>query len=153
MSQDPIGLAGGNPTMYGYVFDSNTEIDPFGLSMKNPFEIFFSQDSINPIFDDGSKLNNLIGHLKNNPKSAGTVDPIRLIRMKDLPENIQSKLLKQGSHTDAVFTLDNRRLYAAREASVKLNTRWATPDDWAEINLDKRFSTDNAGKSIRIRCH
>ncbi|UTC66584.1 RHS repeat-associated core domain-containing protein [Treponema sp. OMZ 791] len=23
ISQDPIGLAGGNPTIYGYVFDSN----------------------------------------------------------------------------------------------------------------------------------
>ncbi|WP_080939708.1 RHS repeat-associated core domain-containing protein [Porphyromonas gulae] len=31
LSQDPIGLAGGNPTLYIYVFDSNTEIDPFGL--------------------------------------------------------------------------------------------------------------------------
>ncbi|MDO4727356.1 MAG: RHS repeat-associated core domain-containing protein [Porphyromonadaceae bacterium] len=31
ISQDPIGLAGGNPTLYGYVFDSNIEIDPFGL--------------------------------------------------------------------------------------------------------------------------
>ena len=24
-------MAAGNPTLYGYVFDSNTEIDPFGL--------------------------------------------------------------------------------------------------------------------------
>ncbi|WP_024468582.1 RHS repeat domain-containing protein [Treponema pedis] len=31
ISQDPIGLAGNNPTIYGYVFDSNIEIDPFGL--------------------------------------------------------------------------------------------------------------------------
>ncbi len=31
ISQDPIGLAGGNPTLYGYVFDSNTEVDIFGL--------------------------------------------------------------------------------------------------------------------------
>lgn len=31
ISQDPIGLAGGNPTLYGYVFDPNTQIDPFGL--------------------------------------------------------------------------------------------------------------------------
>ncbi|NAW50751.1 hypothetical protein GNY06_04930, partial [Elizabethkingia argentiflava] len=34
ISQDPIGLQGGNPTIYGYVFDSNTEIDPFGLDCK-----------------------------------------------------------------------------------------------------------------------
>ncbi|MDY3913337.1 MAG: glycohydrolase toxin TNT-related protein, partial [Phocaeicola sp.] len=31
ISQDPIGLAGSNPTLYGYVFDSNAQIDPFGL--------------------------------------------------------------------------------------------------------------------------
>ncbi len=29
--QDPIGLAGGNPTLYGYVNDPNILIDPFGL--------------------------------------------------------------------------------------------------------------------------
>lgn len=29
---DPIGLAGGNPTLYGYVSDTNTLIDIFGLS-------------------------------------------------------------------------------------------------------------------------
>ncbi|WP_334077297.1 RHS repeat-associated core domain-containing protein [Paenibacillus sanfengchensis] len=30
--QDPIGLAGNNPTLYGYVGDPNTEVDVFGLS-------------------------------------------------------------------------------------------------------------------------
>ena len=34
ISQDSIGLAGGNPTLYGYVFDSNIEIDVFGLNKK-----------------------------------------------------------------------------------------------------------------------
>lgn len=28
---DLIGLVGGNPTLYGYVKDSNVLIDPFGL--------------------------------------------------------------------------------------------------------------------------
>ena len=31
ISQDPIGLAGGNPTFYGYVFNSNIELDILGL--------------------------------------------------------------------------------------------------------------------------
>ncbi|MEJ5054701.1 DUF6531 domain-containing protein, partial [Sphingobacterium sp. MYb382] len=31
ISKDPIGLAGNNPTLYGYVGDTNTWIDPFGL--------------------------------------------------------------------------------------------------------------------------
>lgn len=31
VSQDPIGLDGGNPTLYGYVYDSHGEVDFFGL--------------------------------------------------------------------------------------------------------------------------
>ena len=31
ISQDPIGLEGGNPTLYGYVKDSNWWVDVFGL--------------------------------------------------------------------------------------------------------------------------
>ena len=33
ISQDPIGLAGGNPNFYGYTFDSNTEVDVWGLDI------------------------------------------------------------------------------------------------------------------------
>lgn len=36
ISQDPIGLAGGNPTLYGYVQDTNTWVDVFGLSTFEP---------------------------------------------------------------------------------------------------------------------
>ena len=31
ISQDPIGLAGGNPTLYAYVYNSNIELDILGL--------------------------------------------------------------------------------------------------------------------------
>ena len=31
--QDPIGLAGGNPTLYGYVYNTLGEVDPFGLAI------------------------------------------------------------------------------------------------------------------------
>lgn len=31
VSSDPIGLAGNNPTLYAYVHDSNSWIDPLGL--------------------------------------------------------------------------------------------------------------------------
>ena len=32
VSQDPIGLQGGDPTLYGYVGDTSTYVDPFGLA-------------------------------------------------------------------------------------------------------------------------
>ena len=33
ISQDPIGLAGNNPNFYAYVFDSNIQVDVFGLDI------------------------------------------------------------------------------------------------------------------------
>ena len=38
ISQDPIGLQGGNPTLYGYVGDVNGEVDLFGLA-KDPLNL------------------------------------------------------------------------------------------------------------------
>jgi uncharacterized protein RhaS with RHS repeats len=35
LSQDPIGLEGDNPTMYGYVHDPNSWVDVFGLECSN----------------------------------------------------------------------------------------------------------------------
>lgn len=151
VSQDPIGLMGRNPTLYGYVKDSNVWTDAFGLTMKNPFEVFYSQSSISSVFSDGSSVRGTIGLLSGNPAAAENIEAIRLVRMRDLPSEIQDRLLLQGSHKDAVFTLDNRRLYAAREAGVRVNTRWATAAELGEINLDRRFSTQNGGKSIRCR--
>jgi len=39
ISQDPIGLGGGNPTLYGYVSDSNNWLDTFGLSNVQEYNI------------------------------------------------------------------------------------------------------------------
>ena len=47
ISQDPIGLAGNNPTLYGYVYDNNTEIDPLGL-MILPDGVQLVKDVPNP---------------------------------------------------------------------------------------------------------
>jgi len=35
ISQDPIRLAGNNPTLYGYVFDINSQVDVYGLSIMD----------------------------------------------------------------------------------------------------------------------
>ena len=37
ISQDPIGLAGNNPTLYGYVRDCNVWFDIFGLYLHRPY--------------------------------------------------------------------------------------------------------------------
>ena len=37
--QDPIGLTGGNPTLYGYVYNTNLLIDQFGLIVFPPDQL------------------------------------------------------------------------------------------------------------------
>ena len=47
LSQDPIGLAGNNPTLYGYVKDVNSWVDEFGLKCWNASKKkFWKQEAI-----------------------------------------------------------------------------------------------------------
>lgn len=53
ISQDPIGLAGGNPTLYGYVKDSNWWVDVFGLDcIKNKQEGLRREDTLRRILEE-----------------------------------------------------------------------------------------------------
>ena len=45
LSQDPIGLHGDNPNMYAYVFNSNYEMDLFGLSSNAASVIDFTDSA------------------------------------------------------------------------------------------------------------
>ena len=119
--------------------------------LRNTKNIRYSQKSINPYFDNGCNVNELIAYLKADPFYAKKVDPIRLVKFKNLPTDVQKKLKLQGASSFTVFSLDNRRLYAAKMAGVKVNSRWATQQDLDNINLIRRFSTTTVGKTIQVR--
>ena len=59
ISQDPIGLAGKNPTLYGYVEDCNTQIDPLGLDTfgvnQDVYALYNKVDIVNGIPKEGAK--------------------------------------------------------------------------------------------------
>ena len=62
ISSDPIGLAGGPPTLYGYVIDSNIEIDLLGEKPSKinrhhliPQEMFRNPDFMNQLKNIGIK--------------------------------------------------------------------------------------------------
>ena len=76
---------GNNPTLYSYVSDTNTWIDVFGLFLVDPQFVYYSQDSIKGVFKDGSSLEGTISAMKANPKIAEEIEPIRLIKLEDLP--------------------------------------------------------------------
>ncbi len=133
---DPIGLAGGI-NLYQFAPNALGWVDPWGLTAVSPKTILFSQYSINIIFEDGRNVNSLIHRLINDPAYINEVESIRKVRLRDLPANVQDRLLSQGAHKDSVFSLDNRRLYAAKKAGIsKIPSRWATQEELAKINLD-----------------
>ncbi len=114
--------------------------------------IQFSQNSVSSAFSDGGKLNGLTSAMKNNSNYFKTVEEIRVIKFKDLPKTVQDKLLNHGANKHGIFSIDNRRLLAARNAGSKINMKFIKPSDVPDINLDKRFSTTNGGKKPKIRC-
>ena len=69
--QDPIGLAGGNPTLYGYVCDTNWWLDPFGLKIN--FEKFTDEELLEKIWELAYRDKRLY----NNGGTHGVVHRIR----------------------------------------------------------------------------
>ena len=53
LNQDPTGLIGGNPTLYGYVKNINAQIDLYGLCV---YELVATSDGWYPVYEKG-KLN------------------------------------------------------------------------------------------------
>jgi len=97
----------------------------------DPSEIRYSQNSISSTFKNGQKVSELIDNLKNGYINPSDVEPIRIVE-------------KDGR----IYSLDNRRLYAFKEAGV----------DVPYIKLDEipknqtfKFTTENEGTSIFIR--
>lgn len=80
----------------------------------------------------GRSVNDLIDGLRKGTIKADDLPPIRIFE-------------RNGQ----IFSLDNRRLYAFREANIPVRTRPAT---LAEIqNESFKFTSTNGGISIRVR--
>ena len=119
-------------TSYGITCISESFSTPQKVHSTDSNKIRFSQDSIKKEFKDGTTLQTTIAGLRNGSIKPSDITPIRVFEKDGL-----------------LYTLDNRRLYAAQQAGVKINYVWATE---AEIkNEIWKFTTKNYGTSIRVR--
>ena len=161
LSSDPIGMAGGLRPQ-AYVTNPLEWVDPLGLAecpkgpnnesfLRSPATIRFSQDSVDGKFGNDQSINGLAAHLRADPNYISQVEPIRLVRFRDLPDNVQAKLGGQNVNPYSVFTIDKRRLLASRMAEVSVNSRWATQGEIEQFATLRRFSTTNGGGLPRIR--
>ena len=80
--QDPIGLAGGNPTLYGYVYDTNIGVDCFGLS--------------NTPLDFNQAMNQVLEWLESRGFRAEAATLGRFGKRKGMPVGMQTSNEKVG---------------------------------------------------------
>ena len=102
----------------------------------DPNDIYYTQDSIGRNFSDGRSVDDMITGLKNGSITKDSVPDIRVF--------------KQGGK---IFTLDNRRLYAFKQAGMsEINATWVNPlTPSIAKELAWKFTTMNGGISIRVR--
>ena len=104
ISQDPIRLEGGNPTLYGYVFDSNTEIDLLGLDCRaNKAQGTLAEDKI---YND----------LLNNPNVVVLGRQV-YIKTPGMGRGRYSDILIQNKKTGQIINVEVKSGGAARSSS------------------------------------
>ncbi len=116
ISQDPIGLAGNNPNFYGYVFDSNSEVDVFGLDLHHiiPNQIYKEfkdsfdaiDDYVQNVYKTGSDKTNLTSldrpfhgnhpayndHVRNKVQQLVDADELNLSKIRELQDDLLKKI-------------------------------------------------------------
>lgn len=129
--QDPIGLAGGNPTLYGYVKDTNTWIDIYGLksffrsmsraeffdildygwrTTKGKMETKWFADS----FEDAISFGQKMGH---------GVDSKFYILEVDIPDNIVEKAFRNFGKHDGIGPASCFEIEDLNSDSVTIKSR------------------------------
>ncbi|WP_317125568.1 RHS repeat-associated core domain-containing protein [Flavobacterium columnare] len=154
ISQDPLSLYGGNPTLYAYVGNSNRQIDPFGLSSFDPFEfgeitdfpkdLHFGQNRVAPNFSSiGSQASSSIAGRSisdvANDLSTGKLDPNEFIIS-----------YTKDPQSGKFVTLNNRGLAALSESGKFPNSSIYVPYEKVPKHLVADIKTRPPLKTIDV---
>ena len=147
ISQDPIGLSGNNPTIYGYVEDTNGIVDIFGLAKHYtiPRQIYNPRTTTRM---DGTthRAEPLVSTtIANDPSVKGTRgNP----NMWNIPDNVHSSIHNPNSDISIANGGDYNSVFAARVAEigenitagdvVKIRDQMAKDFDIEEYNPNKK---------------
>ncbi|OWP79762.1 hypothetical protein BWK62_00575 [Flavobacterium oreochromis] len=173
LSQDPIGLEGNNPTMYGYTFDSNSEVDPLGLEIPFGFKSYgqlkqFTAEiqsgiaktgngSRSPILLQGSSVSGRsfkTGELFDIGRTSDF--DVAIVNPELLKKAEQLGLSKPGSGRSFPLDLDNpERAKALRldKLQEKLSTRMGRDVNFRIFDSVDSARNSSATKSLMIKCN
>ena len=142
ISQDPIGLAGNNPNFYAYVLDSNSWIDPFGLS------------------GDYSQIPKMLGHQKHHIIPQSMKHPLLDKLGFDVNQSKNIVQLPTSSSIDPTRTVHNGRHNSAYDKLISdqldaINNLNAS-DDIKRLHLNdlmENVGDDLRNKRIKLNCN
>ncbi|MDO4729353.1 MAG: RHS repeat-associated core domain-containing protein, partial [Bacteroidota bacterium] len=137
ISQDPIGLAGGNPNIYAYVWDTNTWIDIFGLDIHH-----LIPNAIAKKYNLNNKT--VPGYVQNKSKKG--IDKSNLMSL-DKPfhgnhpaynQYVDSEIMAMGDNitADSLHALQDRLREEIKDYEDKYNNE---KDETKKENLNEAF--------------
>ena len=140
--QDPIGLAGGNPTLYGYVHDINIWLDIFGLKS---FFRSMCRDEFFDLLDFGWRASengmpgkwfadNFEDAITFGQKMGHGVDPKFYVLEVDIPDNIVNNAYRKGS-LDGIGPASYFEVKDLNNDSVKIKSRNSVRADRGQQTL------------------
>ena len=141
ISQDPIGLAGNNPTLYGYVSDSNTEFDSFGLDCGKAT----SKTRKNELLQSQRKYRAMIGGKQVNGIADRVVDingrnvTIEAKYVKDWSKSIRNPNSKIGNKQFAIAEQQKMLLQAQKYSNAFDEVIYHTNSQDLAIHYTKIF--------------
>ncbi len=173
LSQDPIGLEGNNPTMYGYTFDSNSEVDPLGLEIPFGFKSYgqlkqFAAEiqsgiaktgngSRSPILLQGSSVSGRsfkTGELFDIGRTSDF--DVAIVNPELLKKAEQLGLSKPGSGRSFPLDLDNperAKALGLDKLQEKLSTRMGRDVNFRIFDSVDSARNSSATKSLMIKCN
>ncbi len=126
-----VGKIGG----VGRGIDKGANIVSGGMKYANPRDIRYTQGSISKTFRDNKPITETIEGLRSGTLSPNQIDPIRTI-----------------TQNEKTYSLDNRRLFAFKQAGVKSIS--ILPQDISNPNIIKelrnKFTTITDGTKIKF---
>ena len=113
ISQDPIGLEGNNPTLYGYVHDPNSSIDPLGLELVTVYH-YTSKKGYNMINSQNPIKFKANTPIKGHPKGVYVTTKSPEVLSRSMNGYKKLGLTSEKSSHFFEFQIDDTRLKAIK---------------------------------------
>jgi len=153
ISQDPIGLASGEPNFYSYVNDSNSYIDPFGLNGELVYQLV-GKDGVNyygiTSRDALTRMNEHIANGKVFDKMEILADNLSHDQARSIEGALIRKRMRENiDKFSATDSIEDK----LRKSGLTNKNRGRVKERWLSDNPLDDLSDKMNKKPKKVKCH